>query len=161
MDIPQVPQQNQQVSNVAPVMPSPTEVSGISPEQGEMSQDEMRSNLEAMMSKIDTKYQDFKTQKDSTETSIQEQNNETLRQFFDILQQAGIDPSNVEEVRGFLDKIKASNPELYQKIESALQSIIGDESVDQNSEEIIGETPVDSSQLNMNINNNETPQENL
>lgn len=119
----------------------------------ELSQDEMRKNLQYMMAKIDASYQDFNTQKFSSANKVQDQRSQLLRDLFDLLQSMGVDPSIPEEVKAFLDKIKQENPELYQQIEESLQTLLGEEVAPVEN----GEIP----QTNMNINKYENPPQNI
>ena len=121
-----------------PAPSSPASPAGI-PSTPEISQDQMRTNLLDMMSKIDGKYQDFNSQNFSSNNSLQDQQGQLLRDFFDLLQQMGVDPNNPEEVEAFLDKIKQQNPELSQQIEQALQTLLGEEI-----------TPVDTGEIPQN-----------
>jgi uncharacterized protein YfkK (UPF0435 family) len=146
---------------------SPQEVPGI-PTGGELSQDQMRSNLQGMMSKIENKQQDVNSQSFLSEFDLKKQKGESLRQLFDIFQSMGIDPSNAEEVGAFLDKIKKNNPELSQQIEKILSSMLeeGDssgiplESTPEVSQEVPQGTlpPTDPNMGNMNMNNAESSQ---
>ena len=138
---------------IQPAPLSPASSAGI-PSTPEVSQDEMRANIQDMMSKIDGKYQDFSSQNFSSDNSLQGQQGQLLRDFFDLLQSMGIDPSNPEEVKTFLDKIKEQNPELYQQIEQVLQTLLG-EDASQDTEEFSPEN------MNMNIKENPTTQENI
>jgi hypothetical protein len=126
----------------------------------------MISNLKDLMSKIQNKYQDFKGGQAVTDSRVMQAKSQTLREVFDLLQSMGVDPSNVEEVQQFLNKIKENNPELYQQIESVLQNIIGGE-IDPEMQVDTGEIPQnlegsEMSDQNMNINNtNDTSQQNI
>lgn len=140
----------------APV--SPTEVPTIpnTPTQS-LSQDEMRNNLKNMMDKIDTKYQNFQTSQFSYDNQNAQAKSQALREVFDLLQSAGVDPSNVEQVQQFLDEIKTKSPELYQQVVKVLQDII--------SEDINNGGETDQPETlpsNMNINNeNDQPSQNV
>lgn len=150
---------------------SPQEVPGV-PIGGEFSQDQMRGNLQGLMSKIESKRQDLNSQSFTSEFDIEKQKGESLRQLFDLFQSMGIDPSNVEEVGAFLEKIKKNNPELSQQLEKILSSILGEEASSEiSSEDSSGgaptipqdmsqETtpPIDPNMGNMNMNNAESPQ---
>lgn len=127
----------------------------IANQPGEVPQDQMRVNLQDLMSKIEGKYQDFNSQKFASDNKLKVQQGESLRQVFDLLESMGIDPSNVEQVREFLARIKESNPELSSQLEIALGSILGDEAV--------GPEPITEGEplTNMNININDQPQENI
>ena len=145
-------------SNVQPAPTSPPSVPGIPTGINELPQEQMRTNLQDLMSKIDNKYQDFNAQKFSSDNATKEGEGEVLRQIFDLLQAKGIDPSNVEQVKAFLDKIKEQDPGLYQQIEEALKGLIGENTqVPPENQEIsqdFNEAPkgIDPSE-NMNINN--------
>lgn len=145
---------------------SPASVPGIPASAGQptMSQEEMMNNLKNLMSSIDNKYQDFNSSKSMSDSNVMQDKSQSLREVFDLLQSAGVDPSNVEEVQSFLNKIKENNPELYQQIEKALQSIMGGE-VDPGASVDTGEVSQDPNAIsdpNMNINNsNDTSQQNI
>lgn len=153
-------------AQVAPAPASPAEVPGIpsTPMEGEMSQDQMKSNLQDLMSKIDNKYQDFNVQKFSSDNKVKSSNAEALRMFFDMLQENGVDPSNVEEVGAFLEKIKTNNPEVFKQIEAILQNLIaGDTSSEPETTPEMEAAPGEETVVppNMNINTNEPPQQNI
>ena len=140
---------------VAPAPESPQGAPGIPTEApGELSQEQMKANLQELMAKIDAKYQDFNTQKFSSDNKLKEQRSAALRQVFDLLQSAGVDPSNPEEVRGFLDDLKGQNPELSQQIEKVLQELLGEEPAPEAEPEV---APLE----NMNIQQNEESPETL
>lgn len=140
MDIPQTPQDPQ----FPPVPPSPAQVPEIAdPTAGQqtgLSQDVMISNLKELMAKIQNKYSDFKSGNAMSDSKLMQAKSQALRDVFDMLQSAGIDPSNVEEVQAFLDKIKQANPELYSQIEKVLQELMGGDVTNPSA-------PVDSGQI--------------
>jgi len=138
--------------SAAPGPTSPDSVfapAGASPQVG-LSQDQMRVNLQELMDKIQGKYQDFGAQQFSSDAKSKEQQSVLLRELFDLLQSAGIDPSNPEEVKAFLDKIKQQNPELAQQLETVLQAILGE-----------GLPEAEISPENMNTNLNEAPSQGI
>ena len=145
----------------APV--SPTEVPTIPNTQGQdLSQDEMKTNLKNMMDKIDAKYQNFQTSQFSYDNQNAQAKSQALREVFDLLQSAGVDPSNVEQVQQFLDEIKTKSPELYQQIEKVLQDLIGGDTTNGD----IATDPTQQDQgtqlpLNMNINNDQNIPKNI
>lgn len=149
---------------------SPATVPGVQetlPGQEDLSQEEMISNLKELMARINSKYADFNSGKAISESKIMQSKSQSLREVFDLLQSAGVDPSNVEQVQGFLDKIKNSNPELYQQIEKVLAEIMGGEAINEGVAVDTGEIPQNLNSIgqdpsaNMNININETPQQNI
>lgn len=106
--------------------------------------EEMKANLADMMAKLDGKFQDFNSNKFSADNQLKDQQGQTLGILFDLLEKAGVDPSNPEEVKAFIENIKMQSPELGDQLEQALQVILGEEEV--SSEQV----PVEN---NMNINN--------
>lgn len=155
MEIPQ-PQ-----SNIPPVPPSPPEVE----DGGTLSRDQMLQNIKGQLDKVGSRYQDFNAVKTSSDIKNKKSQGEILRQVFDLLQSVGIDPSNVEQVQEFLNKIKEENPELYTQLEQALKSIVGGEAENDGVTVDSGEIPQNlGSEMpisNMNINTNAQPQENI
>lgn len=146
-------------TSVAPAPISPEAVPGIPNETAstELSQDQMKANLQDMMSKIEEKYKDFNAQKFSSDNNLQKQKGEVLRQLFDFFQSKGIDPNNPEDVKAYLDKIRQNNPELYAQIEQSINTILEDEP-----ETMLppAEMPSTLDEVNnMNINQNEASQE--
>ena len=144
------------------------------PASAGLSQDQMKANLQQLMSKIQSKYQDFSTQKFSHNVQMQKQKSKSLRQLFDLFQSQGVDPNSPEEVKSFLDKIKGNNPELYQQLEQALLVLIGGqpggpsaEVPDTSTPAIPGTPPITDLSptnvpaTNMNMNQNASPSQNV
>lgn len=132
---------------------STTDTSG-----GELSQEQMVANLQELAGKIDGKYQEFNSQKFAIGNKLDLKKREALKEVFDIMSSAGIDLSNPEEVKGFLDSLKEKNPELYQIVESSLEFLFSD-GTEVSPDTTTGEnnsqaSPVDLGQNNMNINTN-------
>jgi len=148
-----------QQPSIAPAPVSPPEAPGIPGQenQPELSQEQMRGNIQGLMSKLQTKNQDLEAQQLSSGNNMDKAKGEALRELFDILENMGIDPNNVEQVGAFLNKLKENNPELHQQVESSLESLLGDKTLDEPTEG----TPEMDPSLNMNINTNATPQENI
>lgn len=163
-------------SGFAPVPASPAAVPGIPESAGQppMAQEEMITSLRDLMAKIQGKMGDFNSGKAVSESKLMQAKSQSLREVFDLLQSLGIDPSNVEDVQAFLDKIKENNPELYQQVEKVLSEIIGGDTTDPGTSVDTGQTPQDlgaaapapeaapAPDPNMNINNtNETSPQNI
>lgn len=136
----------------APASPPAVPVGEETPTSSGLSQEQMIANLQGLMEKINGKYQDFNSDKFSADNQIKEQRSQSLQQLFDLLQSAGVDPSNVEEVKAFLDSMKEKNPELAQQFEQALQILLGQEEAPSD------EVPEESQNMNINTSDATTPQ---
>jgi len=92
-----------------------------------LTQEQKRDNLKGLMGKVDGEMQKMNAQKAMGNNQIEEAKGESLRQLFDVLTEAGVDPSNPEEVKAYLAEMKTKNPEIAMKIEALLAEILGDE----------------------------------
>lgn len=100
---------------------------GIPEGGGELSQEEMKGNLQSLMGKIDGQYQNLNSQMFAGDAKLQQQKSDIFRELFDLFLSLGVDPSSPEDVKKFLDGIKESNPELYQKLSQVLDVLLGQE----------------------------------
>ena len=104
---------------------------GIAPQMGgvpatpELSQEQMKSNLQDLMSKIQGKYQDFNSSKFAAANKTVAQRSAAMRQLFQMFEAMGVDPSNAKQLKDYLTKLKQSNPEVYQQVEDALEALLG------------------------------------
>ena len=144
----------------APAPESPADIPGA-PNTPELSQEEMNTNLQGLMSKIDNKYQDYSANKFAADNKVQETQGSALRQIFDLLQSFGVDPSNAVQVKGFLDKIQTTQPDLFQQIETVLIQLLGEDITTAGAEPTTPQQDPNMDQSNMNINNNEPLQQNV
>lgn len=140
------PLQQPTPSDFAPAPASPAEVGAPG-----LSQEQMKGNIQNMMTGIEGKYQDFTTAKTAADTEIANQKTVTLQDLFDFFQSQGVDPNSPEEVQAYLDKLKMSNPEIYDQVESALKMLLGEDLASSEGPTVapVEGAPVD----NMNINN--------
>jgi len=150
---------------------------------GGLSQEEMKANLGEMMSKIEGKYQDFNANKFASLNQREESKGNTLRRLFDMFNKMGVDPSDPEQVREFLNKLKEVNPELSKQLEGLLERLLGEdipggegevgvdkplgEEIPVTEDPLVGQgQPVPptggmGAEENMNMQNNVPPQENI
>lgn len=165
-------------NNIEGQIPVSTETSSDSvssmgnqaPAGAELSQEQMIVNLQDLAGKIETKYQDFNSQKFASNNKLEVKKREALKEVFDIMETAGIDLTNPEEVKGFLDSLKEKNPELYQIVEQSLETLFSENAPNAGgsgevpplvAEEGAGAVPPSSEQNNMNINPNENLSQNI
>lgn len=135
------------------------------PAAPDLSQEQMKANLQELFSKVESKYQQFNSQKFASNNKMDQMTKDALKEVFDQMLSMGIDPSNVDQVNAFLNNLKSQNPELYDLFESTLNGLLGDaQTADSSSVDIepqqneIPPSPVvPPTQNNMNMNSNELP----
>lgn len=91
------------------------------------SQDQMKSSLDSLVEKLREKNQGLQSTTFANRKMSSQERMKALRAVFEILESAGVDPSNPESVRMFLDDMKMKNPELYAILEPALEKLLGGE----------------------------------
>lgn len=152
---------NQQPMSPAGLSPQPEMQSGFAPApaspedptQSPMSQEEMRSNMDGMMSQLQNKNKDVKAELFSANNERNSGKGSLLQEIFDFFQSVGVDPSNPEEVQAFLAKLSQDNPEMFAQVQQVLERAMQE---DQSSQDTGAMPP-----QNMNINPNEALQQNL
>lgn len=126
------------------------------PSSSELSQDQMRGNLQDMMSKIEGEYRNFNSQKFASDNKDLANKSLMMRKLFQMFKSMGVDPSDATALKNFLEQLKQSNPEVYQQVEAALEAILGDNP--QDTPQTAGTTPTaianDAPINNMNIDPN-------
>jgi hypothetical protein len=110
-------------------MPTPEGLPGGAeqlPEQDMASPEEMQT-LWDMMNQIEQKYQEMNAEGFAGGNKIESQKRELIAEVFQALQDAGVDTTNIDEVRQFLDELQQSNPDLYELFDSAFSDLLGGE----------------------------------
>jgi hypothetical protein len=62
-----------------------------------------------------------------SENKVSQEKTMTLRELFDLLETNGINPGDVEQVRGFIDQVKKADPMLADHIQRSISYLVGDE----------------------------------
>ncbi len=89
-----------------------------------LSQDQMKANLQDLMSKIQVKKDQLDTSMFDINKTVKESNSVLFGEVYDFFTKNGIDPTDPEAVKAFLDKIKATQPDVYQMIESIINQLM-------------------------------------
>lgn len=148
--IPQVPAS----PAAAPGTNMQVDTSPVSPEGAPglpLSEEEMRANLQDLMSKIQIKKQAFDNTQVAVDDKMRKQHALVMNQLFDFFKSVNVDPSDPDAINDFLEKIKEQNPEFYQQLVKSLEIILGeDERLSKGTTEDQNMSPE-----NMNINQNE------
>jgi hypothetical protein len=83
------------------------------------------NSLWDLLNQIETKYREMNAEKFASGNQVESKKRDLVVEVFKALQGAGIDISNVDEVRKFLDELEQSNPDLYQMFVDAFNSLLG------------------------------------
>jgi len=94
-------------------------------QEGEMTPEEMKADLQQLISKVDSKYQNFNSLRDQEKSSDKDMREKILNQVFETLAKSGVDGSDPQQLNTFLEKIKTTSPELYQFFSEAITSLMG------------------------------------
>ena len=148
MQIPPDPM-NEQIPP-APMSPPGVAEMPMAPQGPELSQEEMRTNIERMMSQVQAKYGDVQVSRFDLDRRSVEGQGALLREMFDFFNSVGVDASNPEEIQAYIEKVKQTNPELAEQLETMLTRLV------EKSSGVPGADDVD----NMNTTNEE-PQQNI
>lgn len=118
--------------NIAPMMPlgMPNSDQSVSLPGGGMQsgQDvgpEARTRLQSMIGDLKNKQGQINAMKFADSNKMDNERQKALMEVFSIMQKSGIDPSNLQQVKEFLDKLQAQNPQLYQVFVSAFEMLMG------------------------------------
>jgi hypothetical protein len=114
---------NQPVPN--PEMPNNLPPLPESPQDAGMSEEEMRADLDNMFNKVEAKERDFRSRSFMNANKLNEVKTKMIRMFFDLMQQMGVDPSNVDSIGAFLRQLEQQDPDLYTIFEAAFNGMMG------------------------------------
>jgi hypothetical protein len=86
---------------------------------------EARAQLLSMLEDMKTKQGQLNSARFAEKNNDEDYRQKALMEVFQSMQAAGVDPSNVDEVRSFLDELEKTNPELYQTFVEAFNILVG------------------------------------
>ncbi len=101
--------------------------------QGQSTQDQsmMKQNLDDKFSKMENEYRRYNSNRIVATNKKEEERVLALRQALKLLQQAGIDPNDPQQIQDFMDKLAERNPDLLAIFENAMNILLGGEPQDQ------------------------------
>ena len=97
------------------------------PVESTMSQEEMRAEIDRMITKVNDKEQGVKAKISTDKFKFDAMKSNLIRSLFDILKKAGVDPGNPSSIKEFLAQLQQRNPDLYSIFEIAFNDLIGSE----------------------------------
>jgi len=84
-----------------------------------------KARLATMIENLKNKQGQMNAMKFGESNKVESQRQKALMEVFSMMQDAGIDPSNIEEVKAFLDELEVSNPEVYKAFVAAFGLLMG------------------------------------
>lgn len=99
-------------------------------EPSAMSQEDMKANLADMMDKVQERYRDLNAKVFMNKNQAEDARKEMLREVLQLFEEAGVDVTNQESIKAFLDNIAETNPDMYELLVFALEGLMqGEEEV--------------------------------
>ena len=92
-----------------------------------LTQDEMKQNLQDLMSSTDSKMRDVFAKKFQSDNIVEEKRQMELKKVLEMMQELGVDVHDPESINQFLMKIQEANPDMYEIIVDALNSLMSGE----------------------------------
>lgn len=94
-----------------------------------MTPEEMRADLDKLMSAINDKMNTFNGQKMSGDSQLTQAQNSAIAALFDILSKNGVDLADPNSVTTFLNQLQQDNPEGYKIFEDSINNLLGQKEV--------------------------------
>lgn len=125
MPIP-MPIEGQNLNNLNIQQPVEGQPVGLSPEPGmpAMSQEEMKTELDRMLTKVNDKEQSVKTKMSVDKFKFDAMKANLIRSLFEMLQKAGVNPGDPTSIKDFLSQLQQRDPDLYSIFEIAFNDLM-------------------------------------
>ncbi len=89
-----------------------------------MSQEEMKAELDRMLTKVNDKEQSVKTKMSIDKFKFDAMKANLIRSLFDILKKAGVNPGDPTSIKDFLSQLQQRDPDLYSIFEIAFNDLM-------------------------------------
>lgn len=126
---PPVPAPGESISTITPppgtTTPSPFISAGISPDV--MTGEERKADLDSMMSQVENKFRQVNSRGIMDDNNLRVMKSQIIRAFFDIMQEHGVDPNDLNSINQFLGVLQRQDPDLFQLFEMAFNGLLGEE----------------------------------
>lgn len=109
-----------------PMDPTAMDPNAAVPTEGaEMATPEQIESLRELMSEIETKYRQMNAESFAGGNQTEALRKDLVLDVFKMLKDVGVDLSNPESVREFLNKMEEENPDLYDLFVSSFEGLLG------------------------------------
>lgn len=122
-----VSQPSVDISLSAESMPSLGGSGPMPPEQPQMTQEEMKVDLENTFNKIEDKEREVNSQEFLGKNSLEELKKELFQHLFEMMKGLGVDPNDLESINKFLTELRVKEPDLAEMFEMAFNDVVGEE----------------------------------
>jgi len=89
----------------------------------DMTEEEMRADLESGFEDVQSKNNALETSKITTDNEIKQLKTEIMTEMFKFLQNNGVDPNNLESINQFLATLEQQNPDFVTLFETLLNGV--------------------------------------
>ena len=96
---------------------------GGQPQVGPVDEAEMKFDLERMLGKVKTKNADFEEKQVLSSEKLEGLKSKIVKEIFGLMKDLGVDPSDLNSINEFLQKLQQQDPDLYVMFESAINSL--------------------------------------
>ena len=83
--------------------------------------------LTAKMDELRSKRGEFNAMNIANKNKLEDNRMEALQEVFDVMLKYGIDPSDINQVTAFINKLEKENPEMYQLFIKAFEELLGEQ----------------------------------
>jgi hypothetical protein len=94
-----------------------------------MAPEDMRSDLERGFEGVQNQERSLNSKKLMNQNRLMEVKADLIRAMFRILQEAGVDPNNLQSIRDFLQKLEEQDPDLAEMFQIAFNGLANDQGV--------------------------------
>lgn len=88
---------------------------------------DFNGKLQEEMVGLDTMKQDIQAKQAISQQRLQEVKAELIQSLFEMLQGLGVDPSNIDSIREFLQNLERQDPDLAEIFQIAFTGLVGEE----------------------------------
>lgn len=105
----------------------------------EMTSGEMKSELVRSFEELQSRNDDLNDQEMLNKNNIKEIRTKTIQSLFSLLEDFGVDASNLESINAFLSKLREQSPDLAEIFEIAFTDLTSEVENEQKQEEVVKE----------------------
>lgn len=126
----------------------PVQDPGVMGQQAEAPvSDEQMQQLQELASKVEEAYQRFNSMRFMSQNKSEAEKIDFIKQAIQMLEDAGIDPNDPEQINNFISELEEMDPDLAEMFTTSFEALLGDENAEKQEGQIatdMGEAPMAS-----------------